>query len=167
MTKKSIILLILISMFVFRGCPAAQGAAEETALKKAPDFSLQDISGKTVRLSDYSGKVIILNFFATWCPPCREEIPDFIELVDTTDKGRFAIIGVSVEKLDEDAMRKFAAAKKINYPVLVDDGFVFKAYGPISSIPTTFIINRNGNIVEKIIGSRTITEFEGKIRPLL
>lgn len=167
MTKKSIILLILISMFVFTGCPAAQRAAEETALKKAPDFSLQDISGKTVRLSDYNGKVIILNFFATWCPPCREEIPDFIELVDTTDKGRFAIIGVSVEKLDEDAVRKFAAAKKINYPVLVDDGFVSKAYGPISSIPTTFIINRNGNIAEKIIGSRTIIEFEGKIRPLL
>ena len=167
MIKKNVILILSAVLILMAGCPAAQGAAEETTLKKAPEFSLQDINGKTVRLSDYSGKVIILNFFATWCPPCREEIPDFIELVNTTDSERFAIMGISVEKGDEGAVRKFAAVKKINYPVLVDDGFVSKAYGPISSIPTTFIIDRNGNVAEKIIGSRTKVEFQDKIRPLL
>ncbi len=163
MDKRNIVFLVLTSLILLIGCSVAQDAV----MKKAPDFSLQDINGKTVRLSDYSGKVIILNFFATWCPPCREEIPDFIELVNTIDKGRFAIIGISVEKGDEGTVRKFAAVKKINYPVLVDDGFVSKAYGSVSSIPTTFIIDRNGNIAEKIIGSRTKTEFEGKIKPLL
>ncbi|MDP3789100.1 MAG: TlpA disulfide reductase family protein [Candidatus Omnitrophota bacterium] len=163
MINKNVILILLAGMILIAGC----STAGETTSKKAPDFSLQDINGKTVRLSDYSGKVIILNFFATWCPPCREEIPDFIELVNTTDKERFVIIGISVEKGDEGTVRKFAAAKKINYPVLVDDGLVSKTYGPISSIPTTFIIDRNGNITEKIIGSRTKTEFEGRIKPLL
>lgn len=163
MAQKNTIYLLLISLLLIAGCSAAQ----EPASKKAPDFSLQDINGKTVRLSDYSGKVIILNFFATWCPPCREEIPDFMEMVNTTDKERFAIIGISVEKGDEGAVRKFAAVKKINYTVLVDDGFVSKTYGPIGSIPTTFIIDRNGNITEKIIGSRSKAEFEGKIKPLL
>jgi len=163
MVNKNIILILLAGLILMAGC----SGAEETTLKKAPNFSLQDINGKTVRLSDYSGKVIILNFFATWCPPCREEIPDFIELVNTTDKERFAIIGISVEKGDEGTVRKFAAANKINYPVLVDDGFVSKTYGSISSIPTTFIIDRNSNITEKIIGSRTKREFEDKIKPLL
>lgn len=163
MINKKLILVLLAGLMLIAGC----SAAGETASKKAPEFALQDINGKTVRLSDYSGKVIILNFFATWCPPCKEEIPDFIELVNTTDKERFVIIGISVEKGDEGTVRKFAAAKKINYTVLVDDGFVSKTYGPISSIPTTFIIDRNGNITEKIVGSRTRTEFEGKIKPLL
>lgn len=163
MINKKLILVLLAGLMLTAGC----SGAEETALKKAPDFSLQDINGKTIRLSDYGGKVVILNFFATWCPPCREEIPDFIELVNTTDKERFAIVGISVEKGDEGIVRKFAAAKKISYPVLVDDGFVSKTYGPIGSIPTTFIIDRNGNIVEKIIGSRTKTEFADKIKPLL
>lgn len=163
MINKNVVLILLAGLVLMAGCSAAQ----EATLKKAPDFSLQDVNGKTVRLSDYSGKVIILNFFATWCPPCREEIPDFIELVNTTDKERFVIIGISVEKGDEGTVRKFVAAKKVNYPVLVDDGLVSKTYGSISSIPTTFIIDRNGNITEKIIGSRTKADFEGRIKPLL
>ncbi len=146
---------------------AKYSTAQDNTLKKAPDFSLQDINGKTVRLSDYAYKVVILNFFATWCPPCREEIPDFIEMVNTTDKERFAVIGVSVEKGDTGTVKKFAVERKINYPVLIDDGSASTSYGPISSIPTTFIIDRKGNIVEKIIGSRSKAQFENKIKPLL
>jgi len=163
MDKKKIIFVLLAGLVLLAGCSVAQGNASG----KAPDFSLQSINGKTIRLSDYNNKVVILNFFATWCPPCREEIPDFIELVNTTDKERFVIIGISIEKGDESAVKKFAADRKINYPILVDDGFVSKTYGPINSIPTTFIIDKKGNITEKIIGSRTKREFEDKIRPLL
>lgn len=163
MLKKNVIFILLAGLILLAGCSAAQ----EGELKKAPDFSLQNTNGKTVRLSDYTNKVIILNFFATWCPPCREEIPDFIELVNTTDKERFVIIGISIEKGDIGTVRRFAAERRINYPILVDDGFASKAYGSISSIPTTFIIDRKGNIVEKIVGSRTKREFEDKIKPLL
>lgn len=152
-----------MGLILFAECSMAQ----DNALKKAPDFSLQDIKGKTVGLSDYINKVIILNFFATWCPPCREEIPDFIEMVNTTDKERFAIIGVSVDKGDINIVKKFATEHRINYPVLIDDGSTSNAYGPISSIPTTFIIDKKGNIVEKIIGSRSKGQFENKIKPLL
>ncbi len=163
MVKKNIVFILLTGLMLLTGCLAA-GQNES---KKAPDFSLQDVKDNTIRLSDYTGKVVILNFFATWCPPCREEIPDFIDIVNTTDKERFVIIGISVEKGDAGTVKRFAAENRINYPVLIDDGFVSKTYGFINSVPTTFIIDRNGNITEKIIGSRTKTEFEGKIKPLL
>ncbi|MFH0840148.1 MAG: TlpA disulfide reductase family protein [Candidatus Omnitrophota bacterium] len=163
MVKKSFIFLILISMLLFSGC----SVAEESASKGAPNFSLSDIKGKTVRLSDYNNKVVLLNFFATWCPPCREEIPDFIDMVNTKDSEKFIIIGISVEHGDDATVKRFAAERKINYPILIDDGLVSKAYGPIHSIPTTFIIDKKGNIVQKIIGSRAKREFEKIIEPLL
>ncbi|MBU4376117.1 MAG: TlpA family protein disulfide reductase [Candidatus Omnitrophica bacterium] len=163
MVKKSFIFPILISMILFAGC----SVAEESASKKAPNFSLPDIKGKTVRLSDYNNKVVLLNFFATWCPPCREEIPDFIDMVNTKDSEKFIIIGISMEQGDDATVKRFAAERRINYPVLIDDGLVSKAYGPIYSIPTTFIIDKKGNITQKIIGSRTKKEFEKIIEPLL
>ncbi len=162
MIKKSII--FLISMILLTGCSAAENTA---AAEKAPDFSLPDIKGKTVRLSDYNNKVVLLNFFATWCPPCRGEIPDFIDMTNTHDSERFAIIGISVEKGDDTTVRRFATEGRINYPILMDDGLVSKTYGPIHSIPTTFIIDKKGNIIQKIIGSRTKAEFEKIIEPLL
>lgn len=169
MIKKCVIYPVLISMMLLAGCYAADNPAapNPSASKQAPNFSLPDMKGKTVRLSDYNNKVVILNFFATWCPPCREEIPDFIEMVNTRDSEKFAIIGVSVEKGDTQTVKRFVEGQRINYPVLMDDGIASEAYGPIYSIPTTFIIDKNQNIVQKIIGSRTKKEFEKIIEPLL
>lgn len=150
-------------MALFIGCSAAQ----DIAPKKAPGFSLPDLEGRTIRLSDYDGRVVMLNFFATWCPPCGKEIPDFIEMVDTMDSEKFIIIGISVERGGSAEVKRFAAEKKINYPVLIDDGVVSSAYGPIYSIPTTFVIDKNGNIAQKIVGSRAKKEFEKIIEPLL
>jgi cytochrome c biogenesis protein CcmG/thiol:disulfide interchange protein DsbE len=163
MPMKNILFLLLAGAILLTGCESTVESADE----KAPDFSLQDINNKTVRLSDYEDDVIILNFFATWCPPCRSEIPDFIELVDEYGKKDFVIIGVSVDRGDAQTVREFAQGFNINYPVLLDDGQVSKTYGPISSIPTTFIIDKKGNIVEKIIGARSKTQFENMIKPLL
>ena len=163
--KNSLVFMTIAALILSAGCYAAP---EDTgASKNAPNFSLPDIKGKTVRLSDYNNKAVILNFFATWCPPCREEIPDFIEMVNTHDSERFAIIGISVEKGDDATVKRFVTDARINYPVLMDDGLVSKAYGPIHSIPTTFIIDKKGNIVQKIIGSRTKKEFEKIVEPLL
>ncbi len=163
MGKRSLVFLLLMSMVMFTGCSMAQ----ESAPKKAPDFSLPDVEGRTVRLSDYNGKVVMLNFFAAWCPPCGAEIPDFVEMINTRDSEKFMIIGISVERGGAAALKKFAAEKKINYPVLMDDGIVSGAYGPIYSIPTTFIIDKEGNITQKIIGSRAKKDFEKIIEPLL
>jgi peroxiredoxin len=133
--------------------------------EKAPDFSLTDINGKTVNLSEFSGKAVILDFFANWCPPCRKEIPDFIELEKSYGDKGFAMIGVAL--VNESDAKAFAGKMGINYPVLVDDGKVSEDYGPIRSIPTTFIIDKNGKIVKMYIGYREKAVFESDIKELL
>jgi cytochrome c biogenesis protein CcmG/thiol:disulfide interchange protein DsbE len=131
----------------------------------AADLELRDLNGNTVRLADYKGKVIILDFFATWCPPCREEIPDFIELQKQyADKG-FTMIGISLSNMGD--MKTFAEKFGINYPVLIDDGYATAVYGPIRSIPTTFIINKDFKVVKKFIGYRPREVFENEIKALL
>lgn len=131
----------------------------------APEFSLKDINGKTVSLSDFKGKVVILDFFASWCPPCRQEVPDFIQLQNAyADKG-FAMIGVAVVTAQE--AKDFVDKMSVNYPVLVDDEKVSGAYGPIRSIPTTFLIDKNGKIVKMYIGFRPKSTFESDIKELL
>lgn len=161
MRTRDILFLLLAGVVLFVGC----SGTVESADKKAPDFSLEDINNRTVRLSDYENKVIILNFFATWCPPCRSEIPDFVELVNEYGDKDFVIMGVCLEN-DMKVIKDFAAKYSINYPLLVDDGLVSKIYGPIVSIPTTFLINKKGDIVEKIIGARKKEFFEDRIKPL-
>lgn len=142
----------------------SQGSAIEIG-KQAPEFSLPDIDGKTVSLSDFTGKVVILDFFAIWCPPCRLEVPDFVELEKIySDKG-FAMVGVALVK-SADA-RKFAHEFGVNYPILIDDGKVSNLYGPIRSIPTTVVIDKNGNIVKMYIGFRPKDAFENDIKELL
>jgi cytochrome c biogenesis protein CcmG/thiol:disulfide interchange protein DsbE len=132
---------------------------------EAPGFTLNDPDGKAVSLSDFKGKVIILDFFATWCPPCREEIPDFIKLSDAYAPKGFAMIGVSLVTAGE--TKEFAEKVKFNYPVVIDDGKVSNTYGPIRSIPTTFVIDKDMKIVKMYIGFRDKEVFERDIQALL
>ena len=158
-----------IKMFVFiailffaAGC--TPGLAIEIG-KEAPDFSLSDINGKQVSFSEFKGKVIILDFFASWCPPCRQEVPDFVELQKTYGKDGLAVVGVALVNLQE--AKDFAGQFNINYTVLIDDGKVSNLYGPIRSIPTTFIVDKTGKIVKMYIGFRTKDAFETDIKELL
>jgi cytochrome c biogenesis protein CcmG/thiol:disulfide interchange protein DsbE len=131
----------------------------------AADLELKNLNGDIVRLADYKGKVIILNFFATWCPPCREEIPDFIDLQkEYADKG-FTMVGISLSKMGD--IKPFSERMGINYPVLIDDGYASAVYGPIRSVPTTFIINKDFKVVKKYIGLRSREVFEADIKALL
>ncbi len=145
------------------GACSKSGAVEIGS--KAPDFTLTDTDGNRVSLSDLSGKVIILDFFASWCPPCRMEVPDFIAITKEHGSENFAMVGIAVE--DVNAAKSFASKMGINYPVLVDDRKVSAVYGPIRSIPTTFVINRDGNIAKIYIGYREKAVFESDIRELL
>jgi len=140
---------------------SSQGSAIEIG-EKAPDFSLADIDGKMVSLSAFNGKVVILDFFASWCPPCRQEIPDFISLEKAYGDKGFAMIGVALVSAGE--AKEFAGKMGINYPVLVDDGKTSEVYGPIRSIPTTFIIDKSGKIVKIYIGSLAKAVFEADIK---
>ncbi len=131
----------------------------------APDFSLTNIDGQKASLTDFKGKAVILNFFASWCPPCREEIPDFIALQKTYGDKGFTFVGVSLVNVSES--KDFAAKMGINYPVLIDDGKVSNLYGPVRSIPTTYVIGKDGKIVKMYIGARNKETFEADIKELL
>jgi thiol-disulfide isomerase/thioredoxin len=125
----------------------------------APDFALADINGNIVNLSDYKGKVVFVNFWATWCPPCRAEIPHFIELVEEF-KDDFIVLGISVDRPNDKAkVPGFAENYNINYPVLFADEQI-AAYGNISSIPTTFVVDKEGYVKGRIIGARPKEEFK-------
>lgn len=155
-------LILVLGIFLVTGCGKI-GAVEVGT--SAPDFTLQGIDGKTATLSEFKGKVVILDFFASWCPPCRQEIPDFIELQKAYGDKGFAMIGVSLVNMDES--KTFAAQQGINYPVLVDDGKASNLYGPIRSIPTTFVLDKDLKIVRFYIGARPKSVFENDIKELL
>jgi len=141
--------------------------AEEEDFKKAPEFALLDIDGSINKLSDFKGKVIILDFWATWCPPCRAEIPHFVELYDEYKNKGLEVIGVSLDSNPEKALPPFIEEYDINYTMLVSDRGVTDSYGGVRSIPTTFVIDREGRIRKKYIGYRDKNVFEKDIEELL
>jgi peroxiredoxin len=128
---------------------AAASSKADTASRKlpdAPDFTLQKMDGQSFTLSDHKGQVVILNIWATWCPPCRKEIPDFIKIQKKLKDKGILFAGVSVDKKGWSAVRPFAKKYDINYPIMVDNGTVSRKYGPFRAIPVTFIINKKGKI---------------------
>lgn len=155
-------LVLFTALLVLGAC--SQGLAVETG-DTPPDFTLSDIAGNQVSLASFKGKVIILNFFASWCPPCRAEIPDFIELQKQYGPKGFTVVGVALVS-PEDA-KSFAEQAGINYPVLVDDNKVSNIYGPIRSIPTTFIIGKDFKVAKMYIGGRPKSAFEADVNELL
>lgn len=111
---------------------------------EAPDFTLPSLEGDTYALSSSRGNVVVVNFWATWCPPCREEIPDFIRLQEEYGERGLTFVGVSLDEEGFDVVRPFADQYDFNYPIVVDDGTAAAAYGPIAVMPTTFIVDRKG-----------------------
>jgi thiol-disulfide isomerase/thioredoxin len=132
----------------------------------APDFKAKDLDGKDLSLGADKGKVILLNFWATWCGPCRAEIPDLIELQNRY-KDQLRIIGMLVDEDDEDNLRDVVKAEKINYPVALTTPEVRLAYGGISALPTVFVINPEGRVVQKHVGLFNPALYETEIRALL
>jgi peroxiredoxin len=156
------VFILALALFMLGAC--ARTNAVEMG-KQAMDFSLTDTEGKKVNLTDFKGKVIILDFFASWCPPCRMEIPDFVELQKAYGPDKFTMVGVSLT--DARDTKDFAAKSGINYPVLIDDGKASAVYGPIRSIPTTFILDKDFKVVKMYIGYQPKNVFEDDIKELL
>jgi len=156
------VVMLMLGMFLLGAC-SNSGAMEVG--KKAVEFTLNDINGNRIALANYNGKVVILDFFADWCPPCRQEIPDFIALEKQYGGQGFSMIGVAL--VDRNAAKAFSDKMGINYPILIDDGNVSAAYGPIRSIPTTFVIDKEGKIAKVYIGYRPKDVFEKDIKELL
>ncbi len=136
----------------------AQSSFKEWEGVSAPDMSVKDLNGATIRLSDLKGKRVIVDMWATWCGPCVKEIPHLIELYRETSRDDLMIVGISDE--DEPTLRTFAREKGINYPV-ASAKLTLKPYNDVQSIPTTFIIDRNGLIQKVVVGYHDLEELKG------
>ena len=163
---------IAVFLFCLLGIGTAMGSGAssvwaESARKPAPDFSVKTLDGAALKLSTLKGKVVLLDFWATWCPPCRAEIPHFKELY-TQYKGKgLEVIGLALDEQGESAVRPFAQQNGINYPLAAGTQALAQAYGGILGIPTTFLIDKQGRIAKKFIGYQDKQIFEKEIQALL
>jgi peroxiredoxin len=139
----------------------------EKERKATPDFSLKDSTGTLVKLSDYKGKVVLLNFWATWCGPCKIEIPWFTDFQKTYKDRDFAVIGVSMDEDGWDSVKPYIEQHKMNYRVVVGNDQVSQLFGSIDSLPTTLIIDREGRIASMHIGLVAKNTYQKEIEQLL
>jgi len=146
---------------------AAKGGSSLPVLREAPAWSLKDVDGKTVNFADFKGKVVVIDFWATWCPPCREEIPGYIEMTKKHGKDGLVIIGISLDQAGPGVVRSFIAKSGINYPIVMGDDATVAAFGGVEVIPTTFLIDREGLIRDKKVGMMAAAEYEKKILAVL
>jgi len=135
--------------------------------KPAPDFELKDLNGKTVKLSDYRGKAVLLNFWATWCPPCKAEMPWFVDMQNRYAAQGFQVVGVSMDDGGPNDVIKFTREIGVNYPILMGKETVAEQYGSVEFLPTSFFIDRNGNIVDRVFGMAERKDIENNVIKLL
>ncbi len=150
--KRFMLVLLPLILVLFVCAKAEKTSIFGNNSSQAPDFTVKDLKGREISLSNYSGKVVFLNFWATWCGPCKAEIPDFIEAYKQyKDKG-MEIIGISVDRISPKSVLKFAEKYKINYPVVMSTNKIKKDYEPGPYVPTTIIIDQEGKIRHRHIG---------------
>ena len=146
---------------------AAAAVKPDKDRKTAPDFALKDADGKLVHLSDYRGKVVILDFWATWCGPCKIEIPWFMEMQrKNRDKG-FEVLGVAMDDEGWEAVKPFAQQMGINYRLVMGNDQTAQMYGGVDALPTTFLLDRAGKIAAVHVGLTGKKEIEDGIEALL
>ncbi|MEI7640380.1 MAG: TlpA disulfide reductase family protein [bacterium] len=172
MKKLSVTFLAILVLLSFGACEKKSPKPAETVVpvktvaletvpnaNTAPDFSLIEVNtGKRIKLSDYRGKIVILDFWATWCPPCKAEIPAFVKLQDKYRNDGLVILGVALD--DETRVKNFYKQNNMNYPVVLGNREVANQYGGIQGIPTTFVIDKKGNKAREYVGYRPDTVFE-------
>lgn len=150
--KRFILVLLPLVIVLFVCAKTEKTSIFGNNSSQAPDFTVKDLKGREISLSNYSGKVVFLNFWATWCAPCKAEIPDFIEAYKQyKDKG-MEIIGISVDRISPKSVLKFVEKYKINYPVVMGTDKIQKDYEPGPYVPTTIIIDQEGKIRHRHIG---------------
>jgi peroxiredoxin len=169
-----VVVVAAVALMLFAGVRMARpkaGTVKPKAVGKngsvAPDFELRSLDGKQVRLSDYRGKAVLLNFWATWCAPCKIEMPWFVDLQKQYAPQGLQVIGVAMDDSGDEAIGKFAKEMGVNYPVLIGKEAVGDAYGGVEFLPTTFIIDRQGKVVDRVFGLVGRSEFEDNVKKAL
>ena len=146
---------------------AADSVKADKDRKTAPDFALKDADGKTVHLSDYRGKVVLLDFWATWCGPCKIEIPWFMDMERRNKDKGFEVLGVAMDDDGWEAVKPFAKQLGINYRLVMGNDQTASMYGGVDALPTTFLIDRTGKIAAVHVGLASKRDFEDGVEQLL
>jgi len=157
---KALRILLSVSLVAMA---ASLAQAATVAPSPAPAWTLNDTDGNAVNFSQFKGKVVVVDFWATWCPPCRDEIPGYIELQDEYGKDGLVIIGISLDRKGPSVVKDFMEKFGINYEVVMGNEATVEAFGGFRGIPTTFIIDRDGNIRDKKTGSESKDVFEARL----
>lgn len=152
-------LLLLAAVFAWPITALAQ--------QKAPGFSLKDIRGRSIKLSDFKGQVVLLNFWATWCVPCRTEIPDLVKKQRDYRRRGLRVLGITYPPARISEVRSFARKLRMNYPILIGSKETKQAFTSSETLPFTIVVDRDGNIRATIEGIMYSDEFDEKVKPLL
>jgi peroxiredoxin len=142
-------------------------AAKLEQRKPAPDFTLKDSEGHDVKLSDFRGKVVLLNFWATWCGPCKIEMPWFVDFQRKYKDQGFSVVAVSLDEEGWDVVKPFANDLKLNFPVLLGNDEIAERFGGIQALPTTMIIDQEGRVYSSHMGLASMSDYEDEIKNLL
>jgi len=159
--------IALLAICIALPAPTPAAVTEAGARQPAPDFSLSDSAGTPIHLSAYKGKVVLLDFWATWCTGCKIEIPWYVEFQDKYKSSGLSAIGVSMDDDGWKSVKPWLAEHKLNYPIVIGSPDMAKLYGGIPSMPVTLLIDRNGKVADWHVGMVDKGAFEGEIQTLL
>jgi thiol-disulfide isomerase/thioredoxin len=165
-----VVVALVVALMLYVGFHMARRTGSTPRIAKstvAPDFSLESLDGKSVRLSDLRGKAVLLNFWATWCSPCKIEMPWFVELQNQYGAQGLQIVGVAMDDASKEDIAKFAKDMGVNYPILIGKESIGDQYGGIPALPESFFIGRDGKMVDKIIGLKGKGEIEEAVKKAL
>jgi len=166
-----VVVAVVIALMLAIGLRMARHPRQSAVIQMkgdaAPDFTLQSLEGKSVHLSDYRGKAVLLNFWATWCAPCKIEMPWFVELQKQYGPEGLQIVGIAMDDASPKEIGDFAKEMGVNYPVLIGKEAVGEAYGGVQFLPESFYIDRNGKVLDKAFGLKGRGEIEDNIKRII
>src|SRR6266404_6514128 len=155
-----VVVALVVALMLYVGFHMARRSAPRIGKSTvAPDFSLESLDGKSMRLSDLRGKAVLLNFWATWCGPCKIEMPWFVDLQKQYGPQGLQIVGVAMDDASKEDISKFAKDMGVNYPILLGKEAVGESYGGVGVLPTTFFIDRDGKLVAREFGLQSRSVF--------